>query len=52
MQKRNRLTDFANKLTVTKGERLGVGIGDGLGVWNWHMYPEVHGMFDQWGSAL
>ena len=37
---------------VTKGGRLGVGMGDGLGVWNWHMYPEVHGMFDQWGSAL
>ena len=41
MQNRNRLIDFENKLTATKGDRWG---RDGLGVWDWHMHTEVYGM--------
>ena len=25
---------------------------DGLGLWDWHMYTEVHGMTDQWGPVV
>ena len=44
------LTDFENKLTVTKGDRLGG--RDGLGVWNWYMHTVVCGMTGQWGPAV
>ena len=37
----NRLRYFENKLKVIKGDRLGEGQ---MGVWDWHMHTEVHGM--------
>ena len=40
MQNRNRLTDFENKLRVTKGDRW----EGGLGIWDWHMHTEVNGI--------
>ena len=42
----NRLTDFENKLIVTKGDKCREG-RDGLGVWDWHMHTEVYGMTGQ-----
>ena len=47
LQNRSRLTDFENKLTVTKGNRLQVGE-----VWDWHMHTEVYGMTGPWGPAV
>ena len=41
LQKRNRFTDFENKLMATKGNGLG---RDRLGVWDWHMHTVVYGM--------
>ena len=38
------LPDFKNKLMVTKGERWGV--GDRLGIWDWHMHTEV--LWNDW----
>ena len=25
---------------------------DGLGVWDWHIHPQVYGMIGQWGPAV
>ena len=47
LQKRNRFTDFANKLRVTQGVRVGEGW-----VWGWHMHLEVYGMMGQQGPAV
>ena len=43
---RNRLTDFGNKLMVTKGDR------DELGGWDWHSHSVVEGMTGQRGPAV
>lgn len=32
-------------------EKLMVTNRDGLGVWGWHMHPEVYGGTGQWGPA-
>ena len=50
LQNRNRLTDFANKLVVTKEDRWQG--RDRLGVWDWHMYTEVYRMTGQRGCAV
>ena len=44
----NRLTDFENKLMVTKGDRW----GDALGFWNWHRHSEVYRMTGQWAPPV
>ena len=49
LQNRNRLTDFENKLLVTKGERWWEGID---WVWDWHMHTLVCGMTGHQGHAL
>ena len=49
MQKRNRFTDFKDKLMVTKGDRWG---RDRLGVQDWHMHTEVYGMTGQEAPAI
>ena len=35
-------TNFENKHTVTKGDRLGGGME--LGIWDWHIHTVVYGM--------
>ena len=40
------------KLVVTKGDGWGGGWRDGLGIWDWHMHTEIHGMIGQWEPAL
>ena len=36
-------------LWLPKGDRRGVGVREGLGVWDWHIHTEVYGMIGQWG---
>ena len=50
LRNRNRLTDFENKLMVTKGNRCRG--RDGLRLWGWHMHMEVYGMIGQWGPIV
>ena len=38
-------------LQLPKETGEGVGGRDRLGVWDWHMHTEVHGMINQWGPA-
>ena len=35
-----------------QSRQVGVGGRYGLGVWDWHMYPETYGMTDQWEHAI
>ena len=49
-ENRNRLTDFENKLMVTKGN--GCQGWDGLGVWDWHMHAGVYGIIGQCRPAV
>ena len=61
MQNRNRFTDFENKFVVVqfipnlyqRGQVVGGRgrEGDGLGIWDRHVYTEVYGMTGQWGPA-
>ena len=44
-----RLED-SEKFMVTKEDRLGVG-RERLGVWEWHIHTETHGMIGQQGPA-
>ena len=38
---------------VLYGDQRGqVGVGDGLGVWDWHMHTMVYGMVGQLGPAI
>ena len=48
LKNRNRLTDFENKLIVTKGD---VGKKDKLGTWNEHTYTTIHKTNNQQGPA-
>ena len=43
----NRLTDFKNKLMITKVEMWGQ--EDGMGSWLWHMYAIIYGIDGQQG---
>ena len=40
LEKRDRLTEFENKLMVTKGEKWGR--GDKLGDWDWQIHTTIH----------
>ena len=50
---RNRLTDFKNKFTVTKGGTgQGGGGGDKLGVWDSHKHITVYKVDDRQGLTV
>ena len=49
LQKKNRLTDFENKLTQGDGQGGGM---DLIEVWDWNMHSVVYGMTGQQGPAI
>ena len=49
LKNRNRLTDFENKLIVTKGE---VGEKDKLKAWNEHTHTTIYNTDNQQGPAV